>query len=81
MPEVWSEVFVIDDKGRCCGRKPFAYKSTWSTSLGPHRFCARCDRAYDLKENRQIGNWAWRQLPNGTWEPNPNKPMTEGSAA
>jgi hypothetical protein len=55
----------LDEKGRCCGRKPMAYKSQYSTSTGPHRYCPRCDRAYDLEENEQIPNWAWRLTANG----------------
>lgn len=58
----------LDEKGRCCGRKPMVYKSRTSTSTGPHRFCVRCDRAYDLEENKQIPNWAWKRLPDGTFE-------------
>ena len=54
---------MIDDKGRCCGRKPMVYKSRYSTSTGPHRYCPRCDRAYDLDTNDQISNWAWKQIP------------------
>ncbi len=55
----------LDDKGRCCGRKPLVYKSAHSTSTGPHRYCCRCDRAYDLEENEQIENWAWKRGPKG----------------
>jgi hypothetical protein len=51
----------LDDKGRCCGRKPMLYKSHNSTSTGRHRYCPRCDRAYDFEENMQIPNWAWRK--------------------
>lgn len=65
---------MLDDKGRCCGRKPMAYKSAWSTSTGPHRFCGRCDRAYHLEENEQIPNWAYRKLSDGSFERQTNKP-------
>lgn len=51
---------LLADNGRCCGRKPLVYKSAWSTSTGPHRYCPRCDRAYHLEENEQIPNWAWK---------------------
>ncbi len=57
----------LDDKGRCCGRKPLTYRGKNTTSTGPHRFCFRCDRAYDLEENEQIENWAWK-LENGEWK-------------
>lgn len=46
----------LDDKGRCCGRKPFVYKRDG------HKFCPRCDRAYDLDDGEQITNWAWRRV-------------------
>jgi hypothetical protein len=64
---------MLDDKNRCCGRKPIVYKSKWATSAGPHRYCPRCDRAYDLEENEQIPNWGWRKLADGTFESNTNK--------
>lgn len=46
----------LDDKGRCCGRKPIDYKS-WNLGA-PHKFCSRCNRAYDRITGEQIGNWA-----------------------
>lgn len=49
---------TIDEKGRCCGRKPLRYTGAYSIG-GPHRFCPRCDRSYHLTENYQIPNWAW----------------------
>lgn len=49
----------LDEKGRCCGRKPIDYKGSWR---GPaHKFCARCDRAYDRITGEQIENWAWKK--------------------
>lgn len=47
----------LDDKGRCCGRKPIVYKRDGQ------KFCPRCDRAYDLEDGYQITNWAWRRSP------------------
>jgi hypothetical protein len=44
---------ALDEKGRCCGRKPLVYKRD------PHLFCTRCDRAFDPDTGKQIGNWAW----------------------
>lgn len=44
----------LDDKGRCCGRKPIAYKRP-----APHQFCSRCCRDYDMA-GKQISNWAWK---------------------
>ncbi len=52
---------ILDDKGRCCGRKPIVYRGRNTTATGPHRFCTRCCAAYHLTENKQIPNWAWRQ--------------------
>lgn len=51
----------LDEKGRCCGRKPIKYTSRWSTATGPHYFCDRCDRAFDLETKQQIENWAWKE--------------------
>lgn len=54
-----SAPMVLDDKGRCCGRKPLTYKRDG------HRFCHRCDRAYHLYQNFQVNNWAWKRQPDG----------------
>lgn len=43
----------LDEKGRCCGRKPTVYKS-WSHYGGPGRYCLRCGRVYDLETGEQI---------------------------
>ena len=56
---------ILDEKGRCCGRKPLVYKGKNTTSTGPHRYCPRCDRAYDLDVNKQIPNWAWAKVEGG----------------
>lgn len=45
----------LDEKGRCCGRKPLTYKRPQ-----PHFFCFRCSRSYDIDGN-QIENWAWEK--------------------
>ena len=47
---------TIDPKGRCCGRKPIHYKRDG----GPHLFCPRCSRAYDVDSGHQIPNWAFK---------------------
>lgn len=52
----------LDDKGRCCGRKPLVYKRP------EHRFCFRCNRAYHLIQNFQIDNWAWKRRADGQFE-------------
>ena len=42
----------LDERGRCCGRKPIPYKR-------PLRyFCPRCDRRYG-PDGLQQSNWAW----------------------
>lgn len=56
---------MLDEKGRCCGRKPMVYKSKWSTNTGPCRYCPRCDRAYGLEYDSQIDNWAWKRDKSG----------------
>lgn len=55
----------LDEKGRCCGRKPMVYKTRTYTGRETHRYCPRCDRAYDLEENEQIENWAWKRGADG----------------
>lgn len=57
----------LDDKGRCCGRKPMRYVGRYAIG-GPHRYCPRCDRAYDIDENEQISNWAWKPNAKGIFE-------------
>ena len=46
----------LDEKGRCCGRKPLVYKRPLSS------ICIRCSRAYDPSTNLQIENWAWKRV-------------------
>lgn len=48
----------LDEKGRCCGRKPIRYKRE------SYLFCPRCDRAYNF-EGKQIANWAWAASTDG----------------
>ena len=62
----------LDEKGRCCGRKPIVYKGQHSTPEGPQRYCPRCDRAYHLEENWQISNWAYRRRYDGEFVRNAN---------
>ncbi len=47
---------TLDEKGRCCGRKPIEYKGG-----NPHKFCTRCNRAFDSRNGEQVQNWAWRK--------------------
>ncbi|MCP5006496.1 MAG: hypothetical protein GY941_21540 [Planctomycetes bacterium] len=53
----------LDEKGRCCGRKPLHYKGGgWcSPPEAPMLFCFRCDRAYDVNTGRQKENWAFKK--------------------
>ena len=40
---------MIDEKGRCCGRKPIIYKSgSWTPLRKPHLFCDRCGKDYEI---------------------------------
>jgi hypothetical protein len=52
---------TIDLFGRCCGRKPIAYKR-------PSRFfCPRCDREY-APDGKQVANWAFKRRDDGLFE-------------
>jgi hypothetical protein len=58
----------LDDKGRCCGRKPIDYKGgAWNSPMQPQKFCTRCDRSFDRVSGEQIANWAWQQDGSGEW--------------
>lgn len=46
---------MIDEKGRCCGKKPLVYKKP-----SHYLFCSRCDKAFN-PEGQQIENWAYRK--------------------
>lgn len=47
----------LDERGRCCGRKPLVYKRDAKL------FCPRCDRAFDLSTGEQVANWAYMADP------------------
>lgn len=70
---------AIDEKGRCCGRKPIEYRGRHTTSEGPHRYCPRCDRAYELDAPYQMNNWAWKKMPSGVFERQTNYVRGEAS--
>ena len=61
----------LDEKGRCCGRKPIHYQSSRDNFPGhlprPTKFCDRCDRTYDPETGDQVENWAWKQDEMGTF--------------
>lgn len=54
----------LDEKGRCCGRKPIVYKRDH------HLFCTRCNREFNPDTHEQIVNWAWL-LADGEFVKNP----------
>ena len=61
---------TLDEKGRCCGRKPIHYRATRYSSPDhpqPSKFCDRCDRAFDPDTGHQIENWAWKPNRKGTF--------------
>jgi hypothetical protein len=59
----------LDEKGRCCGRKPLLYKrSTDPYYKRPHYFCCRCDASFDAETKEQIANWAYEKTPSGGFE-------------
>lgn len=58
--EIGLTVIDLDEKGRCCGRKPIAYKRP------THLFCDRCDKRYS-PEGQQVENWAWKLDVSGNW--------------
>jgi hypothetical protein len=59
----------LDELGRCCGRKPLVYKRD------RFRVCMRCNAAFDLEQNFQIKNWAWKPVEGGF---TPTYPESEG---
>lgn len=60
---------MIDEKGRCCGRKPIKYKGgSWRSPEFPQRFCFSCNRAYKLDSDEQLENWAWVKNSLGEFE-------------
>lgn len=56
---------LLDDKGRCCGRKPIHYKggSFASPPGSPMLFCHRCCREYDVTSGEQRPNWKYKLCP------------------
>ena len=71
---VFCEPERLDDKGRCCGRKPLVYKRSrgWDQRPGPYRFCTICDRAYEFDRPEQIANWAYEACEGGFLRRNPS---------
>ena len=61
MEKIFIERRKLDEKDRCCGRKPIIYKKSPFTGY----FCTRCYRSYDLKTKIQIENWAYPHLVDG----------------
>ena len=50
---------VLDEKGRCCGRKPIVYKRPHF-----HYFCDRCDREFSA-DGSQYERWGYEKV--GDW--------------
>lgn len=48
----------LDERGRCCGRKPIPYKRGDAYTHEPHQFCDRCDRSYNTS-GEQISDWKY----------------------
>jgi hypothetical protein len=46
----------LNEKGQCpaCKKKPLVYKRN------KQKFCARCDRSFDIVTGEQVDNWAWQ---------------------
>lgn len=74
----------LDQRGRCCGRKPLHYKGgSWNSPARPMKFCDRCDREFDPVTGEQRENWAWR-FEGAAWvrkTPNTGVCRNDGSSA
>lgn len=55
----------LDERSRCCGRKPVAYSRP-----DHHFFCPRCNREFDAS-GKQRSNWAFKPSANGFVEERP----------
>ncbi len=58
----------IDEKGRCCGKKPLEY--TGKRYSQEQKFCSRCCRSFDRQSGEQIENWSYLKVDGG-FIPNP----------
>ena len=58
IPQILAPV-RLDDKGRCCGRKPIVYKRK------AEYYCARCHRVFDIDSGEQIQSWAYLATDGG----------------
>lgn len=60
----------LDDKGRCCGRKPIFYKGgSWRSPLdAPMHFCDVCCREFG-PDGIHRENWAWKRGTDGELVP------------
>jgi hypothetical protein len=61
----------LDERGRCCGRKPILYRSNRDhgadmPGIGFH-YCTRCDRSYSRGTLMQIADWAWKRNEQGVF--------------
>lgn len=57
---------VLDERGRCCGRKPLFYKtkSGLRSQHDPHHFCCRCCAEFGL-DGKQRANWGYAVAGDG----------------
>lgn len=57
----------LNDKGRCCGRKPMVYKTRHDSfaSVVPYKWCPRCGRSFDPATGLQVENSEWREFEDG----------------
>lgn len=60
----------LDEKGRCCGRKPIFYKGgSWrSPKEAPMHFCGECCREFG-PDGVHRESWAWKRDANGELQP------------
>jgi transposase-like protein len=54
----------LNEKGQCpvCMRKPLVYKRDHV------KFCARCNRNFNIETGEQVENWGWRQVSPDSFE-------------
>jgi transposase-like protein len=49
---------MLNERGQCpiCKRKPTVYKRKH------YKFCARCNRSFDIETGEQVENWAYKKV-------------------
>lgn len=66
-----TQAMRLDEKGRCCGRKPIVYKTERGPRYPRGHFCYRCGRSFNLETREQQENWAWKRDGDGFREREP----------